>query len=513
MKKLIQLSFLLLLSFSLFAQKNIDKKLKILDAYYEQALADWNVPGMAIAIVKDGEIIFSKGYGTRNVNTGDPVDGNTLFAIASNSKSFTSAALAILIDEGKLSWDDKVRDYLPWFELYDPYVSNNFTIEDLLTHRSGFKTFSGDLLWYGSNLSRREVVENARYLEPTFGFRNGWGYSNIMFIAAGLVVEEVSGMNWDDFVKERLLEPLHMDRTVSSTNSLAGMENVSSPHNDFEDSLITIEWLNWDNIAPAGALISSVNEVSQWLIFQMNEGITPDGDTLINSRRFLEMWSANNPQRVSQGSIDLWPSTHFKAYGLGWSTFDYLGRKVIGHGGGYDGFISNTTFIPEENIGMVILTNKNSSLYYALKYKTLDILLDNDVETDWSADFLVRIEQGEEYQEKNRIKAEEERVKDSKPTLALEAYLGVYSCEMYGDAKVYMDGDQMMLDMEPTDIFLGHLSHWQYNTWKIELKKVPSLPSGLVNFIIDDQGEVVEMQIDIPNPDFYFTELEFIKVK
>ena len=513
MKRLIQLSFLLLISLSLFAQKNIDKKLKVLDAYYEQALADWNVPGMAIAIVKDGEIIFSKGYGVRNIETGDPVDGNTLFAIASNSKSFTAAALAILVDEGKLSWDDKVRDYLPWFELYDAYVSNNFTIGDLLTHRSGLKTFSGDLLWYGSNLSRREVVESARYLQPTFGFRDGWGYSNIMFIAAGLVVEEISGMSWDDFVKEHFLEPLNMDRTVTSTNSLEGLENVSAPHNDFEKDLITIEWLNWDNVAPAGALISSVNEVSQWLIFQMNKGITPDGDTLINNLRFLEMWSANNPQGVSMGSMELWPSTHYKAYGLGWSTFDYLGRKVIGHGGGYDGFISNTTFIPEENLGLVILTNKNSSLYYPLKYKTLDILLDNDVETDWSTDFLERIEDRDAYQEKQRIKAEEERVKDSKPTLALEEYLGLYNCKMYGDAKVYMDGDQMMLDMVPTDIFLGHLSHWQYNTWKIELKDVPSLPSGLVNFIIDDQGDVVEMQIDIPNPDFYFDELEFIRVR
>jgi CubicO group peptidase (beta-lactamase class C family) len=154
MKKLFQFSLFLLLSLSLFGQKNIDKKLKVLDAYYEQALADWNVPGMAVAIVKDGKIIFSKGYGTRNVNTGDPVDGNTLFAIASNSKAFTSAGLAMLVDEGKLSWNDKVRDYLPWFKLYDPYVSDNFTIRDLLTHRSGLRTFSGDLIWYGTDLSQ-----------------------------------------------------------------------------------------------------------------------------------------------------------------------------------------------------------------------------------------------------------------------------------------------------------------------------------------------------------------------
>lgn len=511
MKKLVQLSFLLLLSVSLFAQKNLDKKLKVLDAYYEQALIDWNVPGMAVAIVKDGEIVFSKGYGTRNVNTDEPVDGNTLFAIASNSKAFTSAALAMLVDEGKLKWNDRVRDYLPWFELYDPYVSDNFTIRDLLTHRSGLRTFSGDLLWYGSDLSRREVVENAKYLEPTFGFRAGWGYSNIMFICAGLVVEEISGMSWDEFVKERILDPLNMDRSVSSTYALEGMDNVSAPHNDFEDGLVTIEWVNWDNIAPAGGIISSVNDVSQWLIFQMNKGITPDGDTLINSRRFREMWANVNPQGISVWSEENWPSTHFKGYGLGWAVFDYHGKKILGHGGGYDGFISNTTFVPEEGLGMVFLTNKNSSLYYPLKYKTLDVLLGSEEETDWSTDFLDMMNQRDEYQKQAAIKAEEERLKDTEPTLAIEEYLGTYNCKMYGDAKVYMDGDQMMLDMLPTDIYIGKLSHWQYNTWRIDLLDVPSLPYGVVNFIIDYEGKVVEMEIDIPNPDFYFDELEFIK--
>jgi CubicO group peptidase (beta-lactamase class C family) len=333
-----------------------------------------------------------------------------------------------------------------------------------------------------------------------------------MYITAGLVIEEISGQSWNDFVKDRILEPLKMDRTLSSTYDLEGMENVSAPHNDFDNGLITINWLNWDNIAPAGGIISSVNDVSQWLIFNLNKGITPDGDTLLPAKYFDQMWAAINPQGVSSWSKTNWPSTHFKAYGLGWAMYDYHGRKVLGHGGGYDGFISNTTFVPEEGLGMVFLTNKNSSLYYPLKFKTLDILLDGNVEKDWSADFLAMMEQREVFKAEREKKAEEERVKDSKPTLALEEYLGTYHCEMYGDVKVYMDGDQMMLDMLPTDIFLGHLSHWQYNTWKVELKKVPSLPSGLVNFVINDKGKVVEMEIDVPNPDFDFTELEFIKV-
>lgn len=513
MKRIFSLLLILFLSVSLFGQKDLDRKLKELDTYYTQALADWNVPGMAVAIVKDGEIIFSKGYGTLNVTTGEQVDGNSLFAIASNTKAFTATALAMLVDEGKLSWDDRVRDYLPWFELYDPYVSDNFTIRDLLTHRSGLKTFSGDLIWYGTSLSREEVVRNAKYLEPTFGFRGGYGYSNIMYIAAGLVIEEVTGKSWDQFIKERILDPLHMDRTVSSTKALTGMDNVSAPHNDYEDGLITIKWLNWDNVAPAGAIISSVNDMSKWLIFNMNRGITTDGDTLLSARRFDEMWSAVNPQDVSSWSMQQWPSTHFKAYGLGWAMFDYHGRKVLGHGGGYDGFISNTTFVPEDELGMVFLTNKNTSLYYPLKFKTLDVMMDAGEETDWSADFLTMIKDRDAYAEERKAKAEEARAKETKPSLPMQDYLGTYRCKMYGDAKVYFDGTQLMLHLLPTEIFVGNLDHWQYNTWKIEFKKVPSLPSGLVNFIINDKGKVVEMEIDVPNPDFDFTELEFLKIK
>ena len=513
MKRYLLFLIISLFSLTIFGQQSLDKKLKKLDAYYEQSRIDYNVPGLAVAIIKDGEIIFSKGYGTRNVDTGDPVDGNTLFAVASNTKSFTAAALAMLIDEGKLSWDDKVRDYLPWFELYDPYVSESFNIRDLLTHRSGLMTFSGDLLWYGTNLSRREVVESAKYLEPTFSFRDGYGYSNIMYIAAGLVIEEVSGMAWEDFIRTRILEPLHMDRTLTSTLQLPQTDNYCAPHNDFKGDLITIEWMNWDNVAPAGALISSVNDLSKWLDFQMRKGVTPDGDTLINEKHFREMWQAHNSQTVSSFSEKTYPSTHFRAYGLGWGIMDYLGVKVIGHGGGYDGFITNTTFIPEENLGMVFLTNKNTGLYHPLRYKTLDILLGNELETDWSADVLKMVQDGEKEDEAQRARAEEARVKDSKPTLPLEEYLGTYNCEMYGNAKVYMEDEQMMVHLEPTDIFVGTLTHWQYNTWKVEMKKMPSLSYGLVNFLIDDRGEVTEMQIDIPNPDFYFTELKFLKVK
>lgn len=502
----------MLISLSLTAQTSLDTALDSLDRYYARALKEWKVPGMAIAIVKDGELIFAKGYGTRNINTRAPVNTNTLFAIASNTKAFTSTALAMLADQGKLSWSDKVREHLPWFELYAPYVSENFTIRDLLTHRSGLKTFSGDLLWYGTDLSREEVVRNARYLEPEYGFRAHYGYSNIMYLAAGLIIEKASGKSWDAFIRERILDPLGMDRTISSTHDLAGFKNVSAPHNDYRDTIIAIDWLNWDNIAPAGGLISTVSDVSRWLFFQLDRGVTPGGDTLIRPERFREMWAPQTIQYVSPWSESMWPSTHFKSYGLGWALFDYHGRKVIGHGGGYDGFISNTTFVPEEKLGFVILTNKNSSLYYPLKFKTLDILLDAGEHKDWSTDFLATIEQGREKQEGSPQSNERAKTGDTGPTLPPEAYHGTYHCKMYGDARVFPENDQLKLHLVPTEIFLGNLEHRQYNTWNVEFEKVPSLPGGTVNFLINAEGEVEEMQIDIPNPDFDFTELRFFKV-
>lgn len=511
MKKTLILIILLVLALSATSQRSLNKKLERLDSYFEQSIQDWEVPGMAVAIVKDDQVVFSKGYGTRNVDTGDPVDGNTLFAIASNSKAFTSAALAMLVDEGKISWKDKVRDYLPWFELYDPYVSDNMTITDLLTHRSGLKTFSGDLIWWGTKYDREEVVRRARFCEPSYGFRERYGYNNLMYIAAGLVIEEVTGMSWDDFVKERILEPLEMDRTVSSTNDLPGMDNVSAPHNDVDGKQITIEWQNWDNIAPAGGLISSTNDVSKWLIFQMNKGVTAYGDTLIQKERFREMWSVITPMGISSFFEQNFPSVHFRGYGLGWSMQDYLGRKIISHSGGYDGFITNTAFLPEEELAFVILTNKNTSLFYPLVFKIADVMLENPDEKDWSSEFLKLINARDEMQEEARKKAEEERVKDSKPTLPLEAYMGTYSSEMYGDAEVYTEDGQMMVNFEPTDKAIGTLVHWQYNTWQIELKQITSLPKGLVNFLINDKGEVYEMQVDIPNPDFDFTELKFLR--
>jgi CubicO group peptidase (beta-lactamase class C family) len=505
------IAILLLPLGGLQAQKtNYKKQLKDLSDYYEQSREDFEVPGLAVAIVKNGEIIFSEGFGVTDVSVNIPVDGESMFAIASNTKAMTSAALAILVDEGRISWSDKVVDYLPYFRLYDPWVTHNITIKDLLVHNSGLATFSGDLLWYGTNYSRVEVIQRARHLKPAFEFRDGFGYQNIMYMAAGEIIPAVTGKSWDEFVTEKIFQPLGMSRTITSTSRLNEFENVAMPHNDHDDSVIAIEYLQWDNMAPAGAVISSVNDVSKWLILQLNRGIW-QGDTIFSPDRSREMWEQGNIQSVSSFYETNFPSTTFRSYGLGWGLSNYLGRKIIGHSGGYDGMISYTCLVPQENLAFVILTNKNSSLYFPLVYKTLDVFLGGE-EKDWSRWMLNRILQREKNQQTQKAELEKARVENTKTSLNLSEYTGRYSCKMYGDALVEQSGGQLKVQLLPTPIFKASLKHWHFDTFRLTFDGVPSLPSGFCSFVLSPDGKVSEMKIDVPNPDFDFTELEFFKV-
>jgi CubicO group peptidase (beta-lactamase class C family) len=500
---------LLLVNNLLFAQKTRNEILKSLDSYYSKALDDWSVPGMAIAIVKDDSVIFAQGYGLREVGKPEKVDKNTLFAIASNTKAFTAAALAILVDEGKLKWDDKVIKYLPWFQLYDPFVTYNMTIRDLLSHRSGLATFSGDLLWYSTTYSRQEVIRRAKFLKPVYGFREHYGYSNIMFLTAGEIVSVVSGKPWEDFVAEKFFKPLGMNRTITSISALKGMDDIAMCHTDFDGKVIAIPYQNWDNIAPAGAIISSVADLSKWIKLQLNRG-KQGSNQIFTLDRSREMWSPNTLQNVSSYSEKMFPSTHFKAYAMGWGVNDYLGRKIVSHSGGYDGMISYTCLVPEEKLGFVILTNANSSLYSPLVYKTLDIFLGGG-NTDWSVTMLDNKKKSEEMETKKKNEEEQNRIKNSHPTLELKNYVGIYGGDLYGNAKVSLENGELKVAFAPAPQFNSILKHWQYDTFSIRFDEFPSLPEGKVTFILNALGKVEEMRVDVPNPDFDFTELTFKK--
>jgi CubicO group peptidase (beta-lactamase class C family) len=508
MKNYLIIAFLLIVSFSFAQPESVD--VTLLDQELQKSFDSWNVPGIAIAIVHNQEVVYERGFGVLEDGKKAKVDGNTNFAIASNTKAFTSAALAILVDEGRISWDDKVIEYIPWFQLYDPFVTNQMTIRDLLCHRTGLKTFSGDLIWYASDHSREEVIRQARYLEPTYGFREHFGYSNIMVLTAGQIVEYVTDTTWDDFLKYRIFEPLGMTRTNTSIVDNAKLDNVATPHAYVDGENIPIPYINWDNIAPAGSINSNVHDVANWLILQLNKG-TFEGKQIFTPDASVEMWKAHTVQDISNFSKNVYPSTHLKAYGLGWGLYDYHGYLIVTHNGGYDGMISQTVLIPELNYGFVVLTNNLSMSYTAFLSQILDYLTIGELDTSWT-DYFLEVEGWiADYDADEKEAYKESRILKTKPSFELSEYTGNYISDVYGEVGVEIVDGKLYLKMKHTSIYQGKLSHRHYDTFEVEFKQAPSLPKGTVSFIADKNGIVTEMKIDIPNPDFDFTELKLHK--
>lgn len=485
--------------------------LEKLESYYQKALTDWNVPGMAVAIVSNDSILLSRGFGITDITTRQAVNEHTLFAVASNTKAFTAAALSMLVEQKQLSWNDKVRKYMPWFALYDPWVSEQMTVRDLLTHRSGLKTFSGDLIWYGSSYSRREIIEKARYLRPAFGFREQFGYSNIMYIAAGELIPVITGHSWDEYVEQKLLMPLEMRRSTLHVSTLKEKDNVAQPHTYVEGRLRQIPWVDWDNMGPAGSLISSAAEMSNWVQMHLNNGVFR-GRQILAAESVRAMQESVTPLPVSKSFNERFPSTHFRAYGLGWSLFNYHGAKIVTHNGGYDGMISQTVIIPEKGLGFVILTNALSNLYYPLMYKTLDVLLGASDDRDWSAEMLAVKEQNETRSRQERARVEAARVMQTRPSLPLADYEGFYGSKVYDSIQVFRRDGQLWLQMMRTPEFIARLTHWHYDTFEMEFITQPSLPKGFATFELDRNGKPWRMNLFLDNPDFDFTELEPVRL-
>ncbi|MBA4123510.1 MAG: serine hydrolase [Acidobacteria bacterium] len=480
---------LMLFISSLFAAAQ-DAPLQGFDDYVNRAIKDWEVPGMAIAVVKDDKIVFAKGYGVRELGKPSPVDERTLFAIGSSSKAFTAAAIAMLVDEGKLKWDDPATKYLPGFQLFDPYATRELTVRDMLSHRVGLER--GDLLWYASAYDRAEVLRRIRYLKPSSSMRSRFGYQNIMFLAAGQIIPSVAGKDWDDFVRERIFVPLDMKATGTSIKTLANSNDVAAPHSKFDEKVEPIAWRNIDNIAPAGSINSNVVDMAQWVRLQLGGG-KYQGKQLISAASINEMHS---PQTIIplEGSMKmLYPEAHFLNYGMGWFLSDYRGRKLVEHGGAIDGMRALVAVMPEEKMGIVILTNLGGTvLPMPLAYRIFDAYLGSP-QRDWSADMLKTIKTLQEQGKAAAAKMEAERVKGTKPSLETEKYAGDYQSEMYGDAKIASENGKLTLRFGPN--FTGDLEHWHYDVFRVTWRD-RSEGKAFVSFRLDRQGKVEAMNIE-----------------
>ena len=505
MKRNIALLVLLFVFVQFSSAQSIDEKVREINEYAEAVLKAHGGPGMAIAVVKDDKVVLAKGYGTRELGKNSPVDENTLFAIASNSKAFTTGALAILVDEKKLNWEDKVSKYLPDFQMYDPWVTSELTIRDLVTHRVGLDTFSGDLLWYEANYTAEQILDRVKYLKPVSSFRTRYGYQNLMYIAAGKIVEKVSGKPWCSFVRERILDPLGMSQTTCGFGPLG--ENAALPHNESGGTLRALPHGNVNGGYGAVALNSSVNDLSKWVRTQLGKGKF-EGNQIFSE---AQAWQLHQPYLAQQISENAWkgnPTRHFTGVGMGWFMYDYQGRKIINHSGGLDGMLSYTVLIPEENAGFVVLTNSESPGFVVMMNKIRDVLV-NAPKRDWNTEALEQVKRGKTSAEEARKKVDATRVANTKPTLALSAYAGRYADKMYGDITVAEENGKLVMRFLPAQNFVADLEHWHYDTFVIKWR--PSVhynfPRGFVTFTIDKNGKTDELKIDQPNNDFWFYEL------
>jgi CubicO group peptidase (beta-lactamase class C family) len=497
-----------LLAFSALSAAPLDARAQglpaDLDAQVASAMKQFEVPGLALAVVKDGRVVLARGYGMRRLGDPAPVDANTLFQIASNTKAFTTAALSMLVDEGKLHWDDPVVKYLPWFQLSDPYVTRELTVRDLLTHRSGLGLGAGDLLWYHSGYSRDEILRRIRYARVATSFRSAYAYDNVLYIAAGELIPAITGTPWDRFIRDRIFTPLGMTAARTSVSAFAPGVDFAAPHARIDGRVQVVPRDTADVTGPAGGIIASVNDLAKWMIVQLDSGRV-GAQRIYSPARARDMWSGVTilPNGdVPPAMVAYRPN--FSEYGLGWFLRDYRGRKIVTHTGGLAGMTSRTLLVPSERLGIILLTNAESGIITALPWQVLDAML-GAPRTDWASLLSAEEAKGRAEAVEVERKASASRNTASRPSLLLAGYAGRYSDQMFGDATITQESGRLVLRFVPSPAFTGDLEHWQYDTF-VAHWRTPGIPDAYVTFALTPQGTIESVKLAPVSPlaDFSF---------
>lgn len=412
-----------------------------LDAYVKRALVDWQIPGIAVAVIKDGKLVHMKGYGVKEMGTNNPVDEQTLFMIGSNSKAFTATALAMLDQQKKISLDDPVTKWIPSFALDNKAAGEQAIVRDLLCHRIGFQTFQGDFTYWTSNLSRAEVIEKMRHIKAPYPFRTKWGYTNAAFVVAGEIIPKATGLSWEDFLTAQIFKPLGMNQTLALSKDFPNASNKCAAHTIANGQLIKIPWCQIDNLAPAGSIGSSVNDMSKWVMAQLDNGKL-NGQQVIPTAAIAQ---TRLPHSILGNGGTMFNKGHFNLYGLGWFLEEYSGRKIVSHTGGVNGFVTSVTLVPEEKLGIIVLTNTDqNSFYEALKWELLDAYLGNTYR-NYSKVYKGNYNQQSKAElQKDKTYADSVALKIS-PAFPLEKYTGNYVNSVYGDMKVVIENKELRM--------------------------------------------------------------------
>jgi len=467
---------------------------KEIDAIVNKGMEIWNVPGLAIAVVKGDEILYSGGFGVREMDKPEKVDEHTLFSIGSNTKAFTATAMGLLVQDGKLGWDDPVTKHLPSFQLYDSHATQLITIRDLLCHRGGLGTWAGDMLQL-SSYPVEEIVRRMRYIPPAYGFRAGYGYCNLMFIAAGLVISTVAGMSWDDFIRERIFEPLGMKDSVTSPLYFGDRTNIALPHEDVKGNLQTVTFRTDNYFGPAGSICSSISDITRWMQLQLNNGML-DGKQLIDESIVSEMRIPHTIMPLNPIEKQLFPSRRFSAYGLGWFLNDTKGHFIVRHTGGVDGMLSNVVMIPDQKIGIAVFSNKlPNAAYVAIPHYLTEKFLDMP-SRDWIQIYMDLEKEAKEKAEQTKKKKDESRASNIRPVFDLEKYAGEYESDILGESTISVDGTGFHIQLKAHETLSGRLEHWHYDTFVCHWDD-PVLGESLIPFINDGQGNVTEFRVTI----------------
>ena len=454
-------------------------QLRGFDEFVRGIMRDWKVPGLAISVIKDGEVIFSQGFGKRDVDGGLDVTTRTLFPIASCTKAFTTTSMAILADEGKLDWDTSVKHYLPAFKLYDLFASEHMTPRDLVTHRSGLPRH--DLMWYNSSATRQELFHRLQYLEPNKDLRAVFQYQNLMYMGAGYLIGQLAGQSWEDFVQQRIFDRLGMSSSLFSTSAAQETADFSFPYKEEKDEVKKIPFYDgqW-SIAPAGAIVSSVADMSKWVLLHLNKG-KHEGAQIVSENQVVQMHA---PQMVAPVTFPC-AEIPISSYGLGWFVEPYRGHMIAEHGGNIDGFSSLVTLLPEQNIGVVVLTNLNGiPVPNILTYNICDRLLGLD-EVAWSERLMKFWKAFKEAEEKGKEKTEADRVANTHPSHSLDAYTGEYEHPGYSIFSVELEGDQLKGTFNS---MTSPLKHYHYDTFELFIEKFDTRMK--VSFFTNVRGDI-----------------------
>ena len=479
----------------------------------EQLRKDFGVPGVSIAIVEDGKVTLADGWGVRDITTNQPVDADTIFFTGSTGKAFTNAALATLVDEGKIEWDDKVIDHMPDFRMWDPWVTREMTVRDLLVHRSGLGLGQGDLLFLpNSTLSRKETVRRIRYLKPATSFRSGYAYDNILYMAAGQLIEEVSGKTWERYIEDHIFAPLGMKNSTDTDAEFQANPNHARPHSRNDgpihglgtqaplDENATIA----QNAAPAGGLAISANDMSRWLLVQLGRGKVPGDDKrLFSEEQSKEMWTGVVPTPIRQFPPEFAATeANFSLYALGWSITDYRGAKVVGHDGAVLGSQATVALLPDKNVGIFIAANsEDGEIILGLRDELLDHYL-GAPQGNWPEKFHA-FKVGMLNAAAKQVQTVAAKPAKIGPSLPLDRYAGEYTDSWYGTIKVRRSGKNLAIEFPHSSGMEGPLTHYQYDTFKTN----PSLDwvePAYVTFSIGADGKVdrVTMKPVSPRADF-----------